>query len=113
LKKKTFMNTSFTITPAEKGIMRCKHTAAFSPEDVRTLAAFLSDYRGKLLVDLTATTEEECAWHIQQFRPMMPTTVIFGADIDPKILEISESYYTHDVRYFKGKEQALNWLRNQ
>lgn len=107
------MDTSFAITPVEKGIMRCKHTAAFSPEDVRTLAAFLSDYRGKLLVDLTATTAEECARHIQQFRPMMPTTAIFGADLDPKLLEISESYYTHDVRYFKDEEQALNWLRNQ
>jgi hypothetical protein len=93
--------------------MRCKHTGAFSPEEVRTLAAFLSDYRGKLLVDLTATTEKECARHIQQFRPMMPTTAIFGANLDPKILEIPESYYTHDVRYFGSEEQALDWLRNQ
>ncbi|MCL4393295.1 MAG: hypothetical protein M1482_00460 [Chloroflexi bacterium] len=107
------MNTSFTITPVEKGILRCKHTGAFQPEDVRTLAGFLSDYRGKLLVDLTATTAEECSRHIQQFRPMMPTTAIFGADLDPKILEISESYYTHDVREFENEGQALDWLRNQ
>ena len=68
-----------TITPIEKGIMRCRHTATFSPEDARALASFLDDYRGKLLADLTGTTVEECARHIRQFRPMMPITAIFGA----------------------------------
>lgn len=107
------MDASFTVTPVEKGIMRCKHTGAFAPEEVRSLAAFLSDYRGKLLVDLTATTAEVCAGNIQQFRPMMPTSAIFGADLDPKILEIPQSYYVHEVRFFKSEEQALVWLRNQ
>ncbi len=107
------MTTSFTITPVEKGIMRCKHTGQFSPEDVRTLASFLEDYRGKLLVDLTATTAEECTRNIQQFRPMMPTTAIFDADLDAKILEIPGSYYTHVVRYCKTEAEALTWLRNQ
>jgi hypothetical protein len=107
------MNTSFTITPVEKGVMRCRHTAAFQPSDVQSLANFLNNYRGKLLVDLTGTTGEECARHLKQFRPMMPVTAIFGADIDPSILEIPESYYAHDVRYFKTEAEALNWLHNQ
>jgi hypothetical protein len=107
------MTPSFTITPVEKGIVRCRHTGSFSPEDVRSLAAFLDDYRGKLLVDLTGTTGEECARHLHNFRPMMPTAAIFGAKIDPQILEIPESYYTHDVRYFESEEEALTWLRNQ
>jgi len=104
---------SFTITPVEKGIMRCRHTGPFTHEEVRALVSFLYEYRGKLLIDLTGTTGEECAKHIKQFRPMMPTAAIFGADIDPSILEIPESYYTRPVRYFKTEEEALTWLRNQ
>jgi hypothetical protein len=104
--------TSFTITPVEKGIMRCRHTGAFTREDVHSLASFMHDYRGKLLVDLTGTTGEECARNIHEFRPMMPTTAIFGAELDPGILEVAESYYTHEVHYFKSEEEALAWLRN-
>ncbi len=104
---------SFTITPVEKGIMRCRHTGSFSPEDVKALASFLHDYRGKLLVDLTGISGEECARHMKQFRPMMPPTAIFGAELDPAILEIPESYYTHEVRYFETEAEALAWLRNQ
>jgi len=107
------MDSAFTITPVEKNIVRCKHTGLLSPKDVQSLANFLHDYRGKLLIDLTGTTGEECSRHIQQFRPMMPTTAIFGADIDPTILEIPESYYTHEVRYFKNESKALAWLRDQ
>jgi uncharacterized protein YvpB len=107
------MIASFIITPVEKGIMRCKHTGAFSPEEVRALASFLDDYRGKLLVDLSGTTGEECARHMRQFRPMMPITAIFGAELDPKILEFPDSYYIHDVRCFGTEEEALVWLRNQ
>jgi hypothetical protein len=69
-----------------------------------------------LLIDLTGSTGEECAEHIQHFRPIMPTTAIFGAKIDPAILELPESYFAHfahDVRYFETEEQALAWLRNQ
>jgi hypothetical protein len=105
--------TSFTITPVEKGIMRCQHTGAFSHEDVRTLASFLYEYRGKLLIDLRGTSGEDCSRNIRNFRPMMPTAAIFGADIDPAILEIPESYYVKDVRWFKTEEEALAWLREQ
>lgn len=105
--------SAFIITPVEKGILRCQHNAPLSHEDVRTLAGFLHDYRGKLLVDLRGTTGEECVNNLRQFRPMMPTTAIFGAKIDPGLLEIPESYYTHEVRYFDTEEEALNWLRNQ
>ncbi|MCG3210229.1 MAG: hypothetical protein FOGNACKC_03860 [Anaerolineae bacterium] len=104
---------AFTITPVEVGIMRCRHTAEFSHEDVRALARFLEDYRGKLLVDLRETTGEQCARNLKQFRPMMPTTAVFGAELDPEIFNISESYYTHDVKYFASEEEALAWLRNQ
>jgi uncharacterized membrane protein len=51
------MNTSFTITSVEKSGMRCRHTAAFQPSDVQSLASFLNNYRGKLLVDLTGSTD--------------------------------------------------------
>ena len=104
---------SFMLTPVEKGIMRCQHTGAFTPEEVRTLAHFFDDYRGKLLIDLRGTTGEECSIHLKSFRPMMPTAAIFGAKIDPRILKISESYYTHEVRSFETEEEALTWLRNQ
>jgi hypothetical protein len=107
------MKSSFTITPVEKGIMRCKHTGEFSPNDIQALTGFMLDYRGKLLIDLTGTTGEECAKHIKNLRPMMPITAIFGAPIDPKILQVPESYYTHEVRYFETEEEALKWLRNQ
>ncbi len=105
--------SSFTLTPVEKGIMRCRHTGEFTKEEIRALAAFFDDYRGKLLIDLTGTTGEECARHIRNFRPMMPTAAIFGAPIDPAILEVPESYYLHEVRYFETEEEALAWLRNQ
>ena len=107
------MSDSFTVTPMEKNIMRCRHTASFQPGDVQALANFLNNYRGKLLIDLTGTTGEECSRHIQQFRPMMPVSAIFGAEIDPSILEIPASYYAHDVRYFKTEDEALHWLRDQ
>jgi hypothetical protein len=107
------MTTSFAITPVEKGIVRCQHTGEFTPNDIQSLASFMLDYRGKLLIDLTGSSGEECARHIKNFRPMMPTTAIFGAPLDPKILEVPESYYTHDVQYFETEEEALTWLRNQ
>jgi hypothetical protein len=104
---------SFTITPVEKGIMRCRHTEAFSHEDVRSLANFFLEYQGKLLIDLTGTTGEECGRYMSQFRPMMPTSAIFGADLDPAQLEIPDSYYVNQVRHFKSEEDALAWLREQ
>jgi hypothetical protein len=107
------MNSAFTITPVEKGIMRCRHTASMSHEDVQTLASFLHDYGGKLLVDLSEASAEECSRHLANFRPMMPTAAIFGADIDPAILEIPDSYYVKEVRLFKTEDEALAWLREQ
>ena len=104
---------SFMLTPVEKGIMRCQHTGPFTPEDVRSLAQFLYEYRGKLLIDLRGTTVEECVRHIKNLRPMMPTSAIFGAKIDPVILEVPESYYTNEVRFCSTEEEALTWLRNQ
>lgn len=103
---------AFTITPVEKGIMRCQHTGPLSHEDVRMLAGFLHDYRGKLLVDLRGTTGEECLVNLKNFRPMMPTTAVFGTKIDPDALDIPESYYTHEVKYFETEDEALTWLRN-
>ena len=107
------MTSSFAITPVERGIVRCQHTGEFTPDETQSLAMFMLDYRGKLLIDLTGTTGEECSRHIKNFRPMMPTTAIFGADIDPEILEVPDSYYTHEVRYFETEAEALEWLRNQ
>jgi hypothetical protein len=104
---------SFTITPVEKGIMRCQHTGLYSHEDVRTMASFFYDYRGKLLIDLRGSTGEECTRNIRNFRPMMPTAAIFGAKIDPAILEIPESYYAKEVRWFETEQEALVWLREQ
>ena len=105
--------TSFVLTPVEKGILRCKHTGTFMPEDVRALAKFFEDYHGKLLVDLTGSTGEECAGNIKQFRPMMPVAAIFGTDLDPTILDVPDTYYTHPVRYFATEQEALAWLREQ
>lgn len=102
---------SFNITPVEKGIMRCRHTGSFTHEEVQALATFLNDYRGKLLIDLTSASVEECERHIHNFRPMMPTAAIFGAAIDPEILEIPEMWYAHDVRLFESEDEALAWLR--
>ena len=107
------MTTSFSITPVERGIVRCQHTGEFTPDETQSLAMFMLDYRGKLLIDLSGTTGEECSRHIKNFRPMMPTTAIFGADIDPEILDVPDSYYTHEVRYFETEAEALEWLRNQ
>jgi hypothetical protein len=104
---------SFTLTPVEKGIMRCRHSGPLSHEEVQTLAAFLYDYRGKLLIDLTGTTGDECGRHIHQFAPMMPTAAVFGADLAPDVLDFPESYYTHEVRQFETEAEALAWLREQ
>ncbi|MHC1783749.1 MAG: STAS/SEC14 domain-containing protein [Anaerolineaceae bacterium] len=104
---------SFTITPVEKDIFRCQHTGPLSHEDVRALASFMHDYRGKLLIDLRGTNGEECMRNLKQFRPMMPTTAIFGTKIDKIALEIPESYYTHEVCFFDTEEEAITWLRNQ
>jgi len=104
---------SFTLTPVEKGILRCRHTGRFTPEDIQSLAGFLREYNGKLLIDLTGADVDECSRHIRQFRPMMPTAAVFGAPIDPDILVIDRSYYAHDVRFFSTEDEALKWLRNQ
>jgi len=104
---------SFTLTPVEKGIMRCKHTGQLTTEDVQTMAKFFEDYHGKLLVDLSDTNAEDCARNIKNFRPMMPVTAIFGADLSPEILEIPDSYYEKEVKIFKSESDALDWLRNQ
>jgi hypothetical protein len=107
------MTSSFAITPVERGIVRCQHTGEFTPDEIQSLATFMLDYRGKLLIDLTGSTGEECGRHIKHFRPMMPTAAIFGAPIDPSILEVPDSYYTHNVRHFETEKEALEWLRNQ
>jgi uncharacterized protein (DUF3820 family) len=107
------MMTSFVLTPVEKGVMRCRHTAPLTPDDVKTMARFLSDYRGRLLIDLTGADVAECARHITNLRPMMPTTAIFGADPGAICVDVPESYYTHDVRCFAGEDEALAWLREQ
>ncbi|MEJ2634702.1 MAG: hypothetical protein P8184_05365 [Calditrichia bacterium] len=104
---------SFTLTPVEKGILRCKHTGKFTPQDVQSLAIFLKDYHGKLLIDLTGTNPADCERNIKNFRPMMPTAAIFGAKIDTKILDIDPSYYANHVQYFDSEDEALDWLRNQ
>ena len=107
------MMASFTIFPMEKDIMRCRHTGTFSPEDVQSLADFLYNYHGKLLVDLSGTTGKECSRHLQNFRPMMPTAAIFGTEIAPEILDVQDSYYTKEVRFFKTEDEAVSWLREQ
>jgi hypothetical protein len=104
---------SFTLTPVEKGILRCRHSGAFTPADIQSLAGFLREYSGKLLIDLTGADINECSRHIKQFRPMMPVTAVFGAPIDPGILVIDQSYYANDVKFFKSEQEALAWLRNQ
>jgi hypothetical protein len=38
--------------------------------------------------------------------------IAFASDKEA-CLDFSESYYIHDVRYFKAEEEALTWLRNQ
>jgi hypothetical protein len=93
--------------------MRCRHSDGFSPEDIQTLATFLRDYRGKLLVDLTGSDAAECARHIKHLRPMMPITAIVGASLPPGTLDIDKSYYAHDVKSFGSELEALEWLRNQ
>ena len=102
----------FVLTPVEKGIMRCKHAGAFTPEEVQMLAMFLRDYRGKLLVDLREANVAECARHIKHLRPMMPVAAIFGATLPSGTLSIDQSYYAHDVQSFDTEEEALTWLRN-
>jgi hypothetical protein len=104
---------SFTLTPVEKGILRCRHSGPFTPEDIQSLAGFLRGYSGKLLIDLTGADAAECSRHIKHFRPMMPVAAIFGAPIDPGILVIDKSYYANEVRFFKTEAEALAWLRNQ
>lgn len=105
--------SSFNLTPVEKGIMRCSHSGVFSPQEVQTLAKFLEDYKGKLLVDLTGSKSGECEKNIKHLRPMMPVSAIFGAELSPGTLDIPDSYYTNDVKYFKTEAEALDWLRNQ
>jgi len=104
---------SFTLTPVEKGILRCRHTGQFTPADIQTLAGFLREYSGKLLIDLTGADAEECSRHIRQFRPMMPVAAVFGAPLDPAILVIDKSYYANEVQLFGTEAEALEWLRNQ
>lgn len=105
--------SAFTLTSAGKGIMRCKHTGPFSPDDVQAIGKFLEDYKGKLLIDLSKTTADECLRNIKNFRPMMPTTAIFGAPIGQEVLEIPKSYYEKEVRFFNSEQEALDWLREQ
>lgn len=104
---------AFTLTPVAKGIMRCSHTGPLSPEDVQSLAKFFEDYKGKLLIDLTGTTVEDCLRNIKNFRPMMPTAAIFGAPIGQDVLELSSSYYEKEVRFFESEGEALTWLYEQ
>jgi len=104
---------SFTLTPVEKGILRCTHTGPFQPGDIQSLALFLREYHGKLLIDLRGSDPQECSRHIRQFRPLMPVAAVFGAKIDPEILVIDKSYYANEVRFFASEDEALIWLRNQ
>jgi uncharacterized protein (DUF3820 family) len=110
------MSSSFSLTPVEKGILRCTHTGKFSHEEIQSLATFFRDYHGKLLIDLTGSSGGECAENIKHFRPIMPVTAIFGAKIDPSILELPESYFSnfaHEVQLFESEEEAMKWLHNQ
>lgn len=110
------MSSSFSLSPVGKGILRCTHTGSFSHEDIQALATFFHDYHGKLLIDLTGSTGEECAIHIKNFRPIMPITAIFGSDLDLTTLELPESYFSyfaHEVKWFESEDEALKWLHNK
>ena len=104
---------SFSLTPVEKGIMRCNHAGEFTHDEIQTLADFFNDYSGKLLIELNSTSAEDCKHHIKNLRPMMPTSAIFGVEFTADVLDISESYYTHPVKWFLTEEEALVWLREQ
>jgi hypothetical protein len=104
---------SFELTPVERGILRCRHTGPFTPEDVQSLVRFLRDYSGKLLLDLTGSNTDECATHIKHLRPLMPVTAIFGAVLPSGTLAIDKSYYAHEVEHFENELEALTWLRNR
>jgi hypothetical protein len=43
----------------------------------------------------------------------MPVSAVYGAPLDPKILEIDKSYYANEVRLFASEGEALKWLREQ
>jgi hypothetical protein len=104
---------SFTLIPVEKGILRCRHVGMFTPEDIQALTKFFQEYSGKLLIDLVVSQKEECARHIKQLRPMMPTAAIVGIDALAGVTDIPKSYYTHEVHVFKTETEALSWLREQ
>lgn len=104
---------SFELTPVEKGILRCRHSGEFTPADVQAMAVFFREYSGKLLIDLRGSNPEECLRHIKHLRPLMPTAAVFGAAIDPGVLEIDKSYYASEVRWFASEAEALVWLRNR
>ncbi|HEC21409.1 MAG TPA: hypothetical protein ENI95_00670 [Chloroflexi bacterium] len=104
----------FEVTPVDANIVRCKHTGPITAEDSRKLVKFLRDLRGKmLLVDLSGTTSDECARKLHELRPIMPKTAIFGAELPPGVLAAPESYYTHEVRWFRTEREALAWLRGE
>jgi hypothetical protein len=44
---------------------------------------------------------------------MMPIAAVFGADLDPALLDIADSYYVNEVSFHETEDEALQWLREQ
>lgn len=100
------------ITRLNSDIVMVQHEGNFTADDSRQLRAFLREYRGKLLVDLTGTPAASCMQEICRVRSMLPQTAIIGPRISDLVCNglPGKDYAMYEVRHFDSKADAVAWL---
>ena len=102
----------FIYTRTEQGFFRVRHEGPITVSDSRRFRAFLRNYRGKLLIDMTGAPAADMRRELLRVRPMLPQTACFGP-VQQRLLcdELpGKDFYMNELRHFETEAEALAWL---
>lgn len=105
----------FYFTRIDAQIIRIQHEGPITLEDSRQLRAFLKQFNGKLLIDLTGTPVRDSMQEFCRVRSMLPQTAFVGPEVSDIVCRglPGKDYYIHEAQHFATENGALSWLRGE
>lgn len=99
----------------DSGIIKVRHEGPITTADSRQLRAFLQQYRGKLLIDLTGTPDGDNLREFCRVRAMLPQTAFIGPMVSDLVCQglPGKDFYLNEVLHFADEADALAWLRGE
>ncbi len=99
----------------DSGIIKVRHEGPITAEDSRQLRAFLKQYRGKLLIDLTGSSPGDNLREFCRVRAMLPQTAFTGPMVSELVCQglPGKDFYMHEALHFDNEADALAWLRGE